>query len=215
MSWSWKLPIDTSVTAISVEQTNPKVGLIWRALPELKFRGTYGTSFVAPVLSALNPVYGNDAAFPAVVAGPGFPNFIYIFGGNPNLQPQKSKDWTLGVDFNSQDGPHVRAYANYYHIAYTNRINNALSIVNSLGAAFKLGPPIIQLNPPASTLQALESVSTFVNHGVANLSTIGAILDDREHNLSSVETSGIDFGASYKFGQNNGGARLGWTALTC
>jgi len=178
---------------------NPKVGLIWRALPELKLQGSYGTSFVAPVLSALNPVYGNDAAFPGTRAGPGVPNFIYIFGGNPNLQPQKSKDWVFGVDFTPQDGRHVRAYANYYHISYTNRITNALSIVNSIGAAFQLGPPLVELNPSASTLQALESVPTFVNHGVANLATIGAILDDRQQNLSSVETSGVDFGASYKF----------------
>jgi iron complex outermembrane receptor protein len=188
---------------------NPKGGFIWRVLPELKLHGSYGTSFVAPVLSALNPVYGNDAAFPGTRAGPDIPNFIYIFGGNPNLQPQKSKEWEFGADFTPQDDPRVRAYANYFHISYTNRITNALSIVNSLGAAFQLGPPLVQLNPSASTLQALESVSTFVNHGVANLATIGAILDDRQQNLSSVETSGFDFGASYKFGTGRWRSEVG------
>jgi len=192
---------------------NPNVGLLWRVSPSLKFRANYSTSFVAPLLTDLNPIPSGVFALPGAFFGPGAPNTILLYGGNPNLQPQKSKNWTLGGDYNPQDLPRLKAYANYYHIAYTDRINDTQALLGNILNAFQnegtLGPTIVRRNPSAAYLQALESASTFMNYGVANLATISAVIDNRWLNLSSVTTSGIDFGATFGFSSVLGESELG------
>jgi outer membrane receptor protein involved in Fe transport len=191
---------------------NPKVGLIWRAMPQLKLRGSYGTSFVAPLLNDLNPNYALVAAIPGFFFGSGVPDFLYISGGDPNLDPQKSKNWTFGVDFSTQGPSGIRAYATYYRIAYRDRIANVNSLY-SYSSAFQnldiLSPAIIRLNPPSSELNSLIATPGFVNYGVADFATLAALYDDRKKNLSAVKTSGFDFGASYRFSPEFGKVEIG------
>jgi outer membrane receptor protein involved in Fe transport len=181
---------------------NPKVGLIWRALPGLKLRGSYGTSFVAPLLSELNPIPSQVAALPGSLFGVGEPASLVVFGGNPNLEPQKSRNWAFGVDWEPKEMAGLQGYANYYHISYKDRITDAGSLIN-LFDIFQneriFGPTIVQRNPSPAYLLSLESSPNFQNFGVSNLGAINAVINSREQNLSSVSTSGIDFGTSYAF----------------
>jgi iron complex outermembrane recepter protein len=184
---------------------NPKVGLLWEPIHNLKLRANYSTSYVAPVLEFLNPVPSAVDAIPGNFAGgilgPGAPDSLFVFGGNPELLPQKSTNWTTGVDFKLSDVG-VSTYVDYYHVSYIDRINN-ISALNLLFTAFQnesiLGPSIVQRNPSPAYVQMLAAEPTFLNLGVANLATIGAVVDARELNLSAVRTSGLDFGISQVF----------------
>jgi iron complex outermembrane recepter protein len=184
---------------------NPQFGLIGKALSSVTIRGTYGTSFVAPLLSQLNPVPSQVGPFPSTlfnpVPGETIPNTLLVDGGNPDLKPEKARVWTVGLDFKPPEVEGLTAKLTYYDIVFTDEIIAPDASVCSCNAfvdeAF-LGPGIVQRNPPPSLIQQLISEPTYVNPYNVNPATIGAIFDSRSMNLSSVKTKGLDFGFGYK-----------------
>lgn len=178
---------------------NPQVGLIWRPWAALKARATYGTSFRAPLLNDLNPVPFEVVPLP--VADPttgGVTNTLAVFGGNPDLKPEKARTWTAGLDFTPL--PDFRASATYYNIRFTDVITDpeySVDITNVLSEEAILGPAIIQRNPSAARVQQLAATPTFANYFGIDLATIGAIFDSRVHNLSIERTSGLDLDGSW------------------
>src|SRR5579862_3195606 len=91
--------------------TNPKLSLRWVATPELLFRGSYGTGFRAPSLTdlytpqATSVTANNSRDFlrcPNLATGSPTDcgnQFPTLTGGNPNLEPEKSKSGTFGIVF--------------------------------------------------------------------------------------------------------------------
>ena len=183
---------------------NPQVGAIWKPLSSLVIRGTYGTSFKAPTLSDLNPVPAQVVPFPGAVFIPapgGTPNTLLVDGGNPNLKPEKATVWTVGLDFKPLDIAGLTAKLTYYDIIFKDEITSvgsSVSVVDAFVDEAILGPQIVQRNPPASLVQQYISFPSYVNPFKLDPATIGAILDDRYLNLSTVKTRGLDFGVGYK-----------------
>jgi iron complex outermembrane recepter protein len=184
---------------------NPQFGLIGKASSSVTIRGTYGTSFVAPLLSQLNPVPSAVEPLPGTdftrVPGQTNPNTLTVFGGNPDLGPEKARVWTVGLDFKPPEVEGLTAKLTYYDIVFTNEIITADASFNQLDAFIDeaiLGPNIVQRNPPSSLVQQLISEPTYENPFNVNPATIGAIYDSESMNLSSVKTRGLDFGLGYK-----------------
>lgn len=183
---------------------NETLGLLWAPAESLRVTGTYGTSFVAPLLNYTNPALSEVFAYnTSLVPGSTPPgsapvNLLFEFGGNPNLKPQTATTWTLGTTWGSQGTGGVTARINYYNIRFDNRINDLESAGYNPGFALLqasyLGPQIVQFNPPEALVQQLESSPTFVNFGATNPNDIGALIDARELNVSKVHTDGMDFG---------------------
>jgi len=187
---------------------NPTLGLIWQPLSALKFRSTYGRSFVAPLLSELNPVpfeiVGfNTALVPGSAPPGGDVNELVEFGGNPDLKAQTAKTWTLGVDWDTGGPNPWRAHLTYYAIEFTDRITNlqgaGYNVFYALPMAAVLGPQVVHINPSAALVQQLVSSPAFLNFGTTSLTDFAAVIDSRELNLSSVNTRGIDLSTSYHF----------------
>jgi iron complex outermembrane recepter protein len=184
---------------------NPQYGLIWKASSSVTIRGTYGTSFVAPLLSELNPVPSSVVPIPSTlfnpVPGEKIPNTLSVDGGNPDLGPEKARVWTVGLDFKPPEVEGLTAKLTYYDIVFTNEIITADTSIPQPDAFVDeaiLGPNIVQRNPPSSLVQQLISEPTFLNPLNVNPATIGAIYDSESMNLSSVKTRGLDFGLGYK-----------------
>ena len=90
--------------------TNPKVSFRWNPVEQVLFRGSYNTGFRAPSFFQLYGAQG-DGQIPGnikdpVLCGPGVtdPAVCAIRpdarqGGNPDLRPETSKQWTLGAVF--------------------------------------------------------------------------------------------------------------------
>jgi len=74
---------------------NPQVGLVGKVSSSVTIRGTYGTSFKAPLLSELNPVPAQVLLYPGTafnpVPGEVIPNTLLAYGGNPDLEPEKAR----------------------------------------------------------------------------------------------------------------------------
>lgn len=87
------------------QTTKPKVGLNWRPLPWIMARGSYNEGFMAPSLAALytSPRWtvsagaGDIDRYRNPVTNEGAYVVRNYFGGNPGLQPVKSKGKTAGV----------------------------------------------------------------------------------------------------------------------
>lgn len=79
--------------------TNWKANLRWQPLPQLMLRGSYGTGFRAPTLTDLHyPVtFGTSAQFNDPVTGQTALQVNEWSGGNPNLQPETSRQFALGL----------------------------------------------------------------------------------------------------------------------
>lgn len=180
---------------------DPQVGIIWRPLADLKARATYGTSFRAPLLNDLNPV--PFEVIPIPVADPttgGITNTLAVFGGNPDLKPEKARTWTAGLDFTPHGQPEFRASATYYNIRFTNVIANpqfSVDIPNVLSEEATLGPSIVQRDPSPARVQQLAASPGYANLFGIDLATIGAIFDSRVHNLSIERTDGLDLDGSW------------------
>jgi outer membrane receptor protein involved in Fe transport len=183
---------------------NPQVGLIWKPISRLALRSTYGTSFKAPLLSDLNPIPAQVVPFPGAIFNPapgGTPNTLIVDGGNPNLKPEKATVWTVGLDLKPIDGAGFSAKLTYYDIVFKDEILSFASSISVLDAFVDealLGPHIVQRNPSASLVQQLISYPSYVNPFNVDPTTIGALLDERSLNLSTVKTRGLDFGTGYK-----------------
>jgi iron complex outermembrane receptor protein len=191
---------------------NPQIGAIWKPISGTAFRGTWGTSFKAPLLSQLNPVLTGVAA--NAVSDPKKGGTCDPFaqgpkgictttltevGGNPHLKAEKATTWTLGLDVKPELIEGLSAKVTYYDIVIKGQITYpTISIFDALNDEAILGPAIVQRNPPSSLVTQLMSMPTYVNYYGADTTAIGAVVDFRYQNLSIVKTSGLDFGASYK-----------------
>jgi iron complex outermembrane recepter protein len=114
--------------------TNPKVALSWRPSAQLLLRGSYNKGFHAP---DFGPLYegGNSGQFNSDVDDPTFdctvptppPGYCNIrpgtqSGGNPNLKPEKSKQWSVGFVVSPVDW--FSASVDVFNVEITDRISN-------------------------------------------------------------------------------------------
>lgn len=90
--------------------TTPKIGMKWKALSDLAVRATYSKGFRAPSLTELvqSPTRGFYGGIVDPVLCPDPTDATNancdlsvesIFGSNPNLKPEKSKSFTVGLVF--------------------------------------------------------------------------------------------------------------------
>jgi iron complex outermembrane receptor protein len=105
--------------------TTPKVGLKWKVLPNLVIRGTYAEGFRAPALTELtqSPTTGFYSGIrdPKLCPDPSDStnancdlSVAAVFGSNPKLQPEKSKNTTIGFVF--EPHPNFSIATDFYRI---------------------------------------------------------------------------------------------------
>ncbi len=197
--------------------TNSKLGFRWQVVDDLTFRGTYAQGFRAPSIGEL---YSSYARFDDTLQDPcnnatgqiaincaklGVPNpgsfeqansqISVITGGNPDLQPEKSKNTTLGGVYspswaeNTDWSRKLDFELTYYRIT----VNNA---IQAKDAQTLLDRCVDTLDPVFCSLQS-RNASGNIN-----------FLNDTLENLGRVETNGFDFGVTWQ-GPDTGWGRPG------
>ena len=168
---------------------NPKGSLRWQPVQWLLFRGSAGTGFRAPSLTDLyasqaTSVTSNGTRDPikCPVFDPNNPacsfQFTTVTGGNPDLKPEKSKEYTVGLLF--QPTPDLNVALDSFWIFLRNQI-----VVGGLNYAE------ILLN--AQTAMEFASLVTRDSNGnIISISQTNA-------NLFKTDLSGLDMSARYAF----------------
>lgn len=189
---------------------NPKLGLIYSPSADFRMRGTWGTSFKAPLLNDLNPVHSQVAVSP--IFDPtvnGNVQALFVYGGSPGLVPEEATSWTVGADWTPQSMPSLKARLTFYDIQYDDRMTNPQLAFSGVVPSTNADPlrfesllsRFITRNPTPAQIQALIANTTLFSDfsgtpGGVNLADVRAIVDYRIVNLSSVQTRGLDFGIS-------------------
>jgi iron complex outermembrane receptor protein len=121
--------------------TNPKAALRWLPMKEVLLRGAYSRGFHAP---DYDPLYGGDTIgqFNSDINDPLLcptgkePTGCGIRPGittrsNPNLQPEKSKQYSLGIVFSPMQDLSINV--DYWNIEINNRISalSGLALINN------------------------------------------------------------------------------------
>lgn len=98
--------------------TNPTLGVMWRPIPAVTLRASYGTGFLPPAVTQLAPNAplptsgGVDPRRGNTAIG----SFQQTQGGNPTLQPEESKSESVGLVFAPSFLPGLRVSTDYVRI---------------------------------------------------------------------------------------------------
>ena len=184
------------------DTTNPKFGLTWELFEGFNLRGSMGESFHAPSLADTE---GSDAkalfipGFPLVAPGQVPPaNTIALAGSNPDLQPETADTYSVGFDYSPAQLPGLSLGATYYDVEFKGQIGSPISFFPfPLFSNPELADAYIISNPTPAQID--EAICCVPLEGFpAVLPPIGQIVDLRRYNLSTTETSGVDFHADYR-----------------
>ncbi len=170
------------------ETTKPKFAAVWRPMPEVLLRASYGESFLAPNLAFLYTTQStsftaNTLQDPLRPADPRI-QVRQFGGGNPSLQPEETEVLYGGLvlqPFARKQGHLFRELSfgvDYFKFDQTNLINRLTAAQILANPAFA---PLVLRNPPAPG----ETVGT-----------ISAVLTTWQ-NLSEGEYEGYDFNARW------------------
>ncbi|MDQ2763617.1 MAG: TonB-dependent receptor, partial [Pseudomonadota bacterium] len=187
--------------------TNPKLSFRYQPLQQLLFRGSYSTGFRAPSLFDLNApaTYTNTASNHddpvrcpggSAIAGVAPSDncaiqFIVLNGGNKALQPEKSRNYTLGLVFEPMADANVSV--DFWWIRLKQQIG-VLSDDTLFGDPVKYAG--LFHRAPDGSLSTDGSQCPGAN--------CGYILDTSE-NLGEVHTNGVDLSGNYRLRAGSAG----------
>jgi iron complex outermembrane receptor protein len=182
---------------------NPKFGVVYSPIDGLNLRGSYGTNFAAPNAGLITNIFSvpqtNSNYNMVVAAGQyrgttlGTVNVLNIGGGNPDLEPEEAKTYSLGFDFtpsgNVLEG--LRFGASYYHVDYTNLIYKATNTDVITNPAFEQYRIIFPTDAQIAEYLRLYPSQQPVTTGYDVIFNSNAI------NIGARKIAGIDLDASY------------------
>jgi iron complex outermembrane receptor protein len=195
-----------SYNDIHASTINPKFGVNWSPVEGLTLKGTYGTSFRAPIFSQ---IYGNSSAL--FVANFQDPTCncsikgVSLSGGNLNLKPETATTYSAGVEWRPASLNGAKFSLSYFNINYRNQVIAVLGNLAILGQEqLYAGTGIITRNPTQAFLTSIlcNGAPCAVNNG--NLTGAQVFIDGRNQNLSATLAQGFDFEAFYPLVTDHG-----------
>ncbi|NMP31481.1 TonB-dependent receptor [Thalassotalea sp. M1531] len=179
--------------------TDPKISFLWTPSDDLSLRGSYGTAFRAPSLHQLglgrtdespnlidtlrcNAIGNQDRACEPQ-------EYTAVFEGNPDLGPEESKSYNLGVIYNVTDD--LSFSVDYYNYDIEDIIDSDTQFVMD---NFGLDPAIVERRPTSIAGDPGEVIQ--VNDGFQN--------------IGDLETSGLDIDVRYNLETEYGQFKLGY-----
>lgn len=193
---------------------NPKLGVLYYPIADLKIRGTWGTAFRAPSMIQLyGPTY--ISIYPEARFGGGVPGSVVLFqqGSPPSLNPETSTFFTAGADYSPSWLPNLKTSVTYFNISYRDRLTYPFStLTNILGNP--ADDPFVTYNPSAAQqgqVFAVPGAKIYNGVGTYSPSQVSAIIDNRYVNAARQNAHGIDFSADYTFATNGGSVTLSGT----
>ncbi len=153
--------------------TNPKVALRFAPIDQLAFRASWGTGFRAPSLAQVGLGPSQESQFFADTFGCednvvycGNTDYLIVFSGNPNLEPEESETMNLGVAWQPTDG--VNLTLDYWDLTQDDKIDEVpFGFLYQNFCATQVSTVCTRSAPlPGDTLGQLQSVNSgFINIG--------------------------------------------------
>lgn len=200
------------------EAFSPKVGLKFQPIPQIAVTATYSEGFRIPAFGEANalPTTGyvtvGTATLPASFLSQygancrannpsGCPAYITNYSrglttlASPNLQPEDSRSYTVGVTVNPI--PALRLRVDYYNIRKTNSITSA-PIQPALDAYFACTAAQVAAGTCAIPA-GYNVIPDAVDPNFPNALPRPAFVESPLINANTIETEGLDIAASFNF----------------
>ncbi|WP_170207544.1 TonB-dependent receptor [Luteibacter pinisoli] len=168
---------------------SPKIGIKWKPIEQLAFRGTFSKGFRAPSFAENGSsesegfaTYTPPPEFQALHNNSGYVQpypLAFLTAANPKVKPERSKSYTFGILF--QPTQDLSASIDYYRIKKTGVIGQQ-SPAAVLDAYYN-GQPL----PPASSI-----VADVPDPAAPNALPRPLVVDAPYVNQNALETKGID-----------------------
>lgn len=188
----------------------------WQPIPDIRLRSQYQRAIRAPNVGELfggqtteNPTAVDPCSRPAAAADPrvrdtciatGVPAALVgnsavqpnvridgVFGGNPNLRPERSNTFTAGVVFEPSFLPNATFSADYFEVKVVDAI---APLAGGTASILNLCYNVIQ-DPSGPVCQAINRNP--VDGAIVRPFRVEAL----NENIGKFEVAGIDFGAQY------------------
>ena len=197
----------------SGSKTTFKAGANWKPIEDLRLRGSWAQGFRAPTIGEL---FGTLTRFDQELVDPcnnsqnptgdiltnctlqgvpavyeqANPQLPVLTSGNPDLKPETSKSWNLGMVLSPTEIPRFSVELNWYKI----KIKDAI-----FASAGEILTRCVTTNDPIACAAVKRSAS-------GQITSISGVLG----NVNGINTSGIDLNVSYRTAKADWGS-LGFT----
>lgn len=213
---------------------NPKLGLTWKPVDELRLRAQWGKSFSAPSLAnsaTADPSSANynsgfvfgifipASAYPTLTSlgyalpNAGNSNLITVGGGSNSLKPQTAQTWSVGADLDPLQG--LRLSLTYWNVKYENLIGSTLGtaagnptqFLSQFLTSYVINPSNAQI---ANAIGSASIVNGSPCAAVNPASCTYAILYTGTQNLGKFHQAGLDFAVNYNTETSFGSIDASW-----
>jgi len=190
------------------ETTNPKVGVNWSPVESLTLRGSWGTSFRAPLITQIygnsNNLFNQNYQNPA--GGANIPG-VALSGQTTDLGPEQAETWSVGADWKPL--PNLSLGLTYFDVKYESQVDAYLSNLTILSQEqYFAGTGIILRGTAARDrvlellAQGVQPVGTFPGGSPNNVTLF---VDGRSQNLGVSLMNGFDFQGAYAWQTDSAG----------
>lgn len=191
------------------DSIDPKFGLVWRPIKDLKVRSTFGTSFRAPQLSQIDSTWSALAAtFPDPLS-PG-DNVVALWsqGRNPALEAETAENFTVGFDYAPEFIDGFNLSASYVEIEYSDRIQTPSSLLIDMLSGGIFNDFVIR-NPTAEEVVfAIGNEANLLNFtGLSTedlINNVQFVGDNRLQNTAATTLESLDWQLSYQHSLQSG-----------
>jgi iron complex outermembrane receptor protein len=186
--------------------TNYKLGVLWDPFVDFSIRASTGTSFRAPNSQDVFASTLTSYIFTYNFASPTGPGNIPIFilqGGNYNLRPETSRNWTVGFEYRPSFLRGMQLSATYYSVDFRDRIIEPpfnVSVLRSPDVYGSLIQPLANDTASAAYLADARSrgyIFFDLATGRPGSTGIRYVYNASLQNAAVVEQSGIDLSLRY------------------
>jgi iron complex outermembrane receptor protein len=189
--------------------TNPRYGLSWQPIGALHIRAAYSTSFRTANAyeenASLIAPFIIESNYPSPSPSGGDQHVFVQYYTRKQLQPEKSRNVTTGIDFEPVSVPNFKASVNYFNIRYKDRIITPNFDSLALSEPNVYGSLITPIPNDAAALayiaQTLSQGGQFYNQldGFSTNYTpgVGYLLNQSLQNAALVRTNGVDLALNY------------------
>jgi iron complex outermembrane recepter protein len=190
---------------------NPKFGINWEPIEDLKLHASYGTSFRAPLLTSLVSAGGSNLFIqnyfdPTANGGLGATvQGVAVSGGNLNLEPETAQSWSLGLEYSPAALPGSQFTLNYFDVKYEGQIVSYLSNLNVLRQEALFAPVILRGAAAQAMIASLVPGRVINGGSLAQALAAQVFVEGRPRNQGTTIAKGIDFGLVVPFDLGSAG----------
>ncbi|MDG2535362.1 TonB-dependent receptor [Sphingomonas sp. HITSZ_GF] len=178
--------------------TNPKIGILYKPVPDLALRGSWSTSFRA---SELYFTYGATQRYLFALTTPvnGKSTFLLLYGSNGRLDPERSNSWNLSAEYKPSWLEGARFGVSGYVIKYRDRVGFPFSPYTIGVNNPTLYASYYTYNPSAAEQAAAIGSVQLVNRttGTYDPANVAFILNSLYQNIGRVTSRGVDVDFRY------------------